>query len=283
MRIFCISFVGALALVGCGTVGPKPKADEPEISCFTQPQGGCSFSQSPLQVLNEPVELPRRPYKFFPIAAPLSFVDATGRDWRAPARTLTDGASIPAIFVRIVGDPTSPEFINAAAVHDAYCGVGNEAGSMFHRAPWEDVHVMFYNGLIVGGTDHIRAKIMFAAVWLGGPRWRDPVGAVISTQGHTDALASGYVNQLDYVPVWRKQVEMARVKGYIERNEPTLPQLIAYLRRVEAAMLREFPFTHYPDDEAVPRGTGGVTGPGPGGGGTTTATPIGTPVTVSRF
>ena len=130
--------------------------------------GGCTFSQSPLRVLPEPVELPKRPYKFFPTAGQLNFVDAQGKNWVAPPRTLTDGASIPKIFVAIVGDPTAPEFINAAAVHDAYCGVGNETGTMFHRAKWEDVHVMFYDGLIVGGTPEIRAKIMFAAVWLGG-------------------------------------------------------------------------------------------------------------------
>ena len=166
-----------MALAACDPVALKTQSDrveQPEISCATQP--GCSFSAAPLRVLPEPVELPRRPYKFFPIAEDLTFRDSRGRVWTAPRRTLTDGASIPRLFVSVVGDPTSPEFINAAAVHDAYCGVGNEDGPNFQRAYWEDVHIMFYDGLIEGGADPIVAKVMFAAVWLGGPRWNEPVG-----------------------------------------------------------------------------------------------------------
>ncbi len=144
MRKLAFLSACALALAGCDPttyIAQSSRAEAPEISCLTQPQGGCSFSQSPLRVLDEPVELPRRPYKFFPTADPLNFVDAQGKSWNAPPRTLTDGASIPKIFISIVGDPTSPEYINAAAVHDAYCGVGNERGPMYHRANWEDVHV----------------------------------------------------------------------------------------------------------------------------------------------
>ncbi|SNT00470.1 DUF1353 domain-containing protein [Antarctobacter heliothermus] len=242
MRNFAILTACALALAACDTTGyiaQSSRADAPELSCLTRPQGGCTFSQSPLRVLPEPVELPKRPYKFFPTAGPLNFVDARGNSWVAPPRTLTDGASIPKIFVSIVGDPTAPEFINAAAVHDAYCGVGNESGAMFHRAKWEDVHVMFYDGLIVGGTPEIRAKIMFAAVWLGGPRWAPPAGAVVSTQGRADGRSVSYVNPLDRVPIPRKQEAMRRVKSYIESTRPPLPRLIAYLRQVEREMLQE--------------------------------------------
>lgn len=278
MRYFAIITVGFLALAGCATIGPQSSVDDPEISCFTQPQGGCSFDQSPLRVLDEPVTLPRRPYKFFPTAAPLNFVDAEGQSWVAPPRTLTDGASIPKIFVTIVGDPTSPEFVNAAAVHDAYCGIGNEGGANYQRAPWQDVHLMFYDGLIVGGTDHIRAKVMFAAVWLGGPRWAEPAEAVISTQGRSEARAYDYINRLDLVPVWRKQQAMRRAKAYIERNDPPIPRLLDFLGRLEDEMLFELtrggdadqekdrdptPREMYPNMplEPVNPGTGGVTAP----------------------
>ncbi|MBT54486.1 MAG: hypothetical protein CMF72_13940 [Mameliella sp.] len=242
MRNLALLTACALTLAACDTSGyiaQSSRADAPELSCLTRPQGGCTFSQSPLRVLPEPVELPKRPYKFFPTAGPLNFVDAQGKNWVAPPRTLTDGASIPKIFVAIVGDPTAPEFINAAAVHDAYCGVGNETGTMFHRAKWEDVHVMFYDGLIVGGTPEIRAKIMFAAVWLGGPRWAAPAGAVVSTQGQTTGRSVSYVNPLDRVPVPRKQEAMRRVKSYIKSTRPPLPRLIAYLRQVEREMLQD--------------------------------------------
>ncbi|BBU57780.1 hypothetical protein KU6B_40450 [Mameliella alba] len=257
MRKLALLSACVLAVAGCDPttyIAQSSRAEAPEISCLTQPQGGCSFSQSPLRVLDEPVELPRRPYKFFPTADPLNFVDAHGKSWNAPPRTLTDGASIPKIFISIVGDPTSPEYINAAAVHDAYCGVGNERGPMFHRAKWEDVHVMFYDGLIVGGTPEIRAKIMFAAVWLGGPRWADPRGAVVSTQGQGAARGPSFHNPLDAVPTWEKQEAMRKAKRYIERNRPPLPRLIAYLRRLENDLVRnqmpapEDEFQHYGDE-----------------------------------
>lgn len=111
-----------VALTACDPVALIEKAgtvDEPEISCATRPKRGCVYDQAPLRVLPEPVVIPTRAYKFFPTATSLTFVDSRGREWVAPRRTLTDGASIPPIFVSIVGDPTSPEFINAAAVHDA--------------------------------------------------------------------------------------------------------------------------------------------------------------------
>lgn len=222
---FALLPFAALALAACDPAAIVQKAqdiDAPIVSCDSHSGPGCSFDQAPLRVLPEPVVLPKRPYKFFPTASRLEFVDAQGRSWVAPGRTLTDGASIPKIFTSIVGDPTSPEFINAAAVHDAYCGIGNEAGAYYQEAKWEDVHKMFYDGLIVGGTEEFRAKMMFAAVWLGGPRW-------------------GTSRTLSHVPVARQQQAMRRTQGFINANQPTLGQLMRFLKRQEAAMLAEFP------------------------------------------
>ncbi len=204
--------------------------DDPEISCFTRPQGGCNFDRNPLRVLPEPVVIPRRPYQFFPTAEPLTFVDSQGKRWIAPSRTLTDGASIPRIFTSIVGDPTSPEFRNAAAVHDAYCGIGNELGANYQIDTWQEVHRMFYDGLIVGGTDEITAKLMFAAVWLGGPRWNT----------HRD---------LDHVPDVRKQRAMRQAKAYVEAKRPALPKLEAYLWWLEKQMLDDYPRIEREDKE----------------------------------
>lgn len=225
MRLLAIPFVSFLGLSACDPallIGKADDVDAPEISCATRPAPGCNFDQSPLRVLPEPVELPRRAYKFFPTATRLSFVDSRNRVWVAPARTLTDGASIPPIFTAIVGDPTSPEFINAAAVHDAYCGVGNEQGDNFHNGRWQDVHIMFYDGLVAGGTEPLRAKLMFAAVWLGGPRWQTS-------------------RDLTHVPVTRKQQAMKRAKAFVETKTPTLPSLIEFLEILEREMLTEYP------------------------------------------
>lgn len=225
MRRIVLSAVCLLVLAACDPVAILSLAeevDEPELSCATRPTPGCAFDQSPLRVLPEPVELPKRAYTFFPTANALRFVDSRGKTWVAPRRTLTDGASIPPIFISIVGDPTSPEFINAAAVHDAYCGVGNELGDNFHNGRWEDVHRMFYDGLVAGGTDHTRAKLMFAAVWLGGPRWET-------------------TRDLSHIPVTRKQKAMRQAKAYIEEQQPNLNQLLLYLERLERQMTAEFP------------------------------------------
>ncbi|CUH78101.1 DUF1353 domain-containing protein [Tropicibacter naphthalenivorans] len=250
MKPFSLFVAGMLVLSACDTAQvPQPGAAEPEISCRTQP--GCAFDRAPLRVLNEPVTIPRRAYTFFPTAQSLTFVDATGRQWFAPPRTLTDGASIPPMFVEIVGDPTSPEFINAAAMHDAYCGIGNEEGSRFHQALWQDVHRMFYDGLIVGGTNETTAKIMFAAVWLGGPRWAGPGRAArVSTQGPALGARAGYVRTLDHIPVSERQSMMRQTKAYIQRANPTLPQLEGYLNRIEAQTLARFPLVDASEEEA---------------------------------
>lgn len=245
MKRIALLLAGAWALAACDPatiLRQSEGVDAPEISCLTVPGGGCAFDQSPLRVLPEPVTIAKRAYTFYPTASTLNFVDARGQTWVAPARTLTDGASVPPIFVKVVGDPTSPEFINAAAMHDAYCGIGNEKGPRFQRARWEDVHRMFYDGLIVGGAKPITAKVMFAAVWMGGPRWPAPRGTV-STQGPAAPVASGYVQTLDHVPVTERQTRMRAAKRYIERENPPLPKLIAFLQAQERAMLRAYPLS----------------------------------------
>lgn len=165
----------ALALAACVETAPPPSpqamATGPECGGPDQPT--CQFFFGPYLLTNRPVALPRRGLPFYPLARRLGFVDSGNGRWVAPAGTLTDGASIPPIFVPVLGNPRSKEFANAAALHDAYCGVGNEDLREYQSRNWRAVHRMFYDALRVGGTDEIRAKIMFAAVWLGGPRWGD--------------------------------------------------------------------------------------------------------------
>lgn len=163
----------ALALVACAEIAPQPQVSTTGPECGGPDQPTCQFFFGPYLLTNRPVQLPRRELAFYPLARRLGFVDSGNGRWVAPVGTLTDGASIPRIFVAVMGDPRSREFANAAALHDAYCGVGNEDLPEYHSRDWRRVHRMFYDGLRVGGTDEIRAKIMFAAVWLGGPRWGD--------------------------------------------------------------------------------------------------------------
>ncbi|WP_456388425.1 DUF1353 domain-containing protein [Profundibacter sp.] len=143
----------------------------PTASCEVNGNPVCAFFNAPLILLTTPIRLLLRKETFYPMANELKFVDSGKKTWTAPKGTLTDGASIPKVFVPVVGSPTSREFVNAAAIHDAYCGVGNDDLAQFHSETWQNVHRMFYDALRVGGTPAKKAKVMYSAVYLGGPRW----------------------------------------------------------------------------------------------------------------
>lgn len=191
--------------------------------CGGPGQDRCNFFNSPVQLQGKPVRVATRSAEFFPTANRLEFVDSEASRWIAPRRTLTDGASIPSIFVPIIGARRSPEFVNAAAVHDAYCGIGNETLPEYHSRTWKQTHRMFYDALRVGGTDEIRAKVMFAAVYLGGPRWQDEK------------------RMLTHVPTHEMQRVMRDARRYIEQTTPTpsRARIEAWLTRREKKLLRE--------------------------------------------
>lgn len=285
VSLACVALLGACALPQVQTL---PATDP---NCADNPGQGCRFSRDPLVVHQQPVHLPGRPYAFFPTSQAVSFVDAHRREWTAPAQTLTDGASIPPIFVKIVGQPTAPEYTLAAALHDAYCGVGNEAGARYHSAPWQDVHVMFYNGLITGGTPAKRAKVMFAAVWLGGPRWKAPAGQspILSTQGRAGSFWTRFLGSksdrgLAHVPAFALQRSLGDLQDRIENEDPSLAQLLTMLAKAETELNAAYPAIGRPaaaeaDEPAVnpvPEGPSpegeetpvdpGDLGPGDGGG-----------------
>lgn len=159
-------------LLGCAGPETVARNSASERDCLTtRGTDYCQFRNGPVATGSEPRFRDELGRLFFPTEKPLGFIDAEGQDWTAPAQTLTDGATIPPVFVSLIGDPLTQSFRSAAAMHDAYCGKGNEAGPVYHSRNWEDVHRMFYDALIVNGTPPVKAKIMFAAVYLGGPRW----------------------------------------------------------------------------------------------------------------
>jgi hypothetical protein len=92
-----------------------------------------------------------------------SFIDKTGKKWTAQKGLATDGASIPKIFWTVFGSPLKGKYVKGAVIHDQYCIIRTE--------PWESVHKMFYEALIMAGVDELKAKLMYAAVYIGGPRW----------------------------------------------------------------------------------------------------------------
>ncbi len=215
-----------LSLTGCVTTTLQEaltakSREAVASSCEGAEPGQCYVRNAPVKLLAQPVRLASRRAIFFPTAEPLVFVTRSGEPWIAPERTLTDGASIPPIFVPLVGNPDTPEFAVAAALHDAYCGIGNEQGDAWHAATWQRVHIMFHDALISGGTPDLKAKVMFAAVWLGGPRWDDPF------------------RSLDGIAADKMQKVLADAIRYIDRTQPDLPELVLYLERRERELLAE--------------------------------------------
>ena len=93
----------------------------------------------------------------------LRFTDSAKLVWEAKAELRTDGASIPGVFQPLVGSPFDPAFIKAAVIHDHYCDR--------HVRPWTQTHRVFYEGLIAAGVSQAKAKTMYFAVFLGGPKW----------------------------------------------------------------------------------------------------------------
>lgn len=105
----------------------------------------------------------QNPERDMKLLEPFTFIDGTGRRWRIPAGTVVNGASIPQGFWTLVGSPYTGNYRRASVVHDHYCDTKDE--------PWQSVHRMFYHAMVAGGVPTLEAKILYGAVYAGGPRW----------------------------------------------------------------------------------------------------------------
>jgi hypothetical protein len=217
----------------------------PSSPCERQSASRCLFFNAPVSLFPRVIRLKARPLPFFRTEKPLEFVDSRPTKWLAPKNTLTDGASIPSLFLTAVGNPRSKEFINAATIHDAYCGIGNESLSQYHSDTWQNVHRMFYDALRVSGTPSAKAKIMYAAVYLGGPRWtmpgeqpkvRMPIpGLLIVTAPLKQGPPNTPLPRL--IPEKVLIEEMVTAVNFINNSNPSFSRLSSYLRKREQYML----------------------------------------------
>ncbi len=122
----------------------------------------------------------------------LHFKDADNVEWEAKAGLVTDGASIPGVFQPIIGAPFDPFFIKAAIIHDHYCDR--------HVRPWRQTHKVFYDGLIDQGVSMAKAKTMYLAVMLGGPKWTQLIPGIACGENcinnvKTVAGVAGYLSR----------------------------------------------------------------------------------------
>ena len=93
-----------------------------------------------------------------------AYVDPHGKVWTARQDDVVNGASIPRVFWSLIGGPFSGKFRNASIVHDTACERMSSS--------WKAVHQMFYEACRCGGVSETKAKIMYAAVYHFGPRWK---------------------------------------------------------------------------------------------------------------
>jgi hypothetical protein len=96
---------------------------------------------------------------------PFTYIDPGQRNWTVPKDAQGDGASIPRPLWSIIGSPLSGRYRDASIIHDFYCSKRNRL--------WKDVHRVFFDAMITSGVSIGKAKVMYAGVYLGGPRWSD--------------------------------------------------------------------------------------------------------------
>jgi hypothetical protein len=155
------------------------------------------------------------------------YEDPSGKLWTAPAGAEVDGASIPQAFWSIIGGPFEGEYRNASVVHDIACDRKQDS--------WESVHRMFYEACLCGGTDPTKAKVMFAAVWLFGPKWKlkGPPEFVVSKP---TLAPTKEAPEYKRVPTKGAPTKGAPTKGAPTKEAPTVGEVtvgIQIARRVE--------------------------------------------------
>ncbi len=165
-----------------------------------------------------PARINRNDQGAWELAKEFQFIDSRGRRWVAPAGTITDGASIPQAFLSLIGDRFENNYLDAAVVHDAYCGRENAGRPPYHTERWHRVHRMFFEACAACGTGPMKAKLMYAAVYLGGPRWGDPG------------------RSLEGIP--RREIKRVFVecKKWIEANNPPVERIERWMDEHESAL-----------------------------------------------
>jgi hypothetical protein len=93
----------------------------------------------------------------------LIFTDPNGKKWVAPKGYIVDGASIPFPFQPFIGTPYGGNYVMASIIHDVACDQKRET--------WQAVHKVFHHAMLASGVSESKAKLMYDAVYEGGPRW----------------------------------------------------------------------------------------------------------------
>lgn len=90
------------------------------------------------------------------------YIDSAGKRWTAEKGARVNGASIPQALWQF-GSPFTGDYRMASVIHDVYCNKMSES--------WQATHRVFYEAMLDGGMSERNAKVMYAGVYWGGPRW----------------------------------------------------------------------------------------------------------------
>lgn len=174
---------------------------------------------------------------------PLTFTDHAKRVWRAEAGSVTDGASIPDWAQSVIGGRWDEAYLKAAVLHDYFCGA--------MTATWRDTHLMFYEALIEQGVSEYKAKLMYYAVYLEGPKWLD-VLKVMDCEKKPDGTCAR-----ETLMVVNK---IARPEHYdskdLHQDMVEADELMKKNPNVSLAELEEMARKKHPDDSFYARGAG---------------------------
>jgi Protein of unknown function (DUF1353) len=143
---------------------------------------------------------------------PYAFVDPKGEEWDVPEGYKTDGASVPAALWALY-PPFTGNYRQAAVIHDYYCDSKTRS--------WQDTHKVFYFAMRAANVDEDTAKIMYAAVYLFGPRW----GPGTAPGQHDAAIAATPEQQ---------EAMVKKLKDFVDKENPDLDSLVVEARRISA-------------------------------------------------
>lgn len=115
------------------------------------------------------------------------FMDDDNFEWVAPAGHKINGASIPEFVWSAVGSPFVGDYRRASVVHDVECDL--------KRHPHKKVHRMFYDAMVCDGVSLFRAKYMYQAVRLFGPKWGEQLETLGSNLSGIESIDKGILNQ----------------------------------------------------------------------------------------
>lgn len=93
----------------------------------------------------------------------LTFERPTGEVIPALVDLEFDGASIPVWAWVFIGSPFTGKYRKAAVIHDTLCFVKDR--------PSKDAHWVFREALRALGVGRVRARLMYVALLIGGPKW----------------------------------------------------------------------------------------------------------------